>query len=495
MIDTENIEQMKAYDMSFDTMVNNLTPSVTKKLIESGINPLDMTVEELNEKALQFKGELPKEDMENYAQFLYRMDKSGDMSKEMREAYVGIYRLIKNIQNSDGVAVSTAYKAGMEMTLSNLLTCLRTSKSKGVDSVVSDKEGFVSIKETKGSDGTDLSIDAQINKIAYYNRVVDSLSKGVSPQLITEYEKISNKEFMEENIEVLEDMMTNASVNESEGYKEGEKQYLHTLLENTKEGLINAKDNALILHELGIEINVGNLVQMNAFGNTLVKRVKNQRENDDNNDENNIPDSEDLDNIFEDENALMDAVNQLYDEFAADLEKFASDTLEPEKVMQAGMLMKSVAFSRKMMDKGCFEIPLSTDAGITNIRLQFAKNEEKSGQVNIFMEDASMGEVNVSIKLKGETQIKGFIACETRAGYEFFAKENVGLQNQFRGQGIDVISMDYALGRKTRNYYSESAFAYGEANESASSKVLLEAAKITVRHIMKGIGEINENQS
>lgn len=494
-ITVENVEQMKAYDMSFDTLVNNLTPSVTKKLIENGINPLDMTVDELNEKVLALKDNLPKEDMENYAQFLYRMDKSGDMTKEMRDAYVGIYRLIKNIQNSDGVAVSTAYKAGMEMTLSNLLTCLRTSKSKGVDTVVSDELGSVGVKETLETQGAELTIDAQINKIAYFNKVVDNLAQGVSPQLITEYEKSSHKMFVEENIEVLEDMMESGTVKESAGYIEGEKHFLNGILKNAKEGLANAKENAVFLHQLGLEINVGNLVQMHETGNTLAKRVKNLKENDDTNDVYNIPASDELDYIFSDENTLEDRLNQLYDEFVADIESFADETYESDKVLQAGMLVKSIAFSRKMMDKGCFEIPLSTDAGITNIKLQFAKNEEKAGQVNIFMEDVTMGEVNVSIKLKGEAQIKGFIACETRAGYEFFARENVTLQTQFSSQGIDILSMDYALGRKTRSYYGESAFADSSVELKDSSKVLLEAAKITVRHIMKGIGEINENQS
>ena len=102
----------------------------------------------------------------------------------------------------------------------------------------------------------------------------------------------------------------------------------------------------------------------------------------------------------------------------------------------------------------------------------------------------------MSIRLKGEAQIKGFIACETRAGYEFFARENVSLKGQFASQGIDVVSMDCALGRRTRSYYSESGFSQDMNEQTAgSNKLLLTAAKLTIRHIMKGIGEINENQS
>lgn len=495
-ITVDNVEQMKIYDMSFDTLVENLTPSVTKKLIENGINPLDMTVEELNEKALEFKQEIIGEDTESYAQFLYRMDKAKEMTKEMRDAYIGIYRLIKNVQNTDGAAVSTAYKAGMEMTLSNLLTCMRTYKSKGIDSIVSDEFGSVDTASLKAKVDGELTIDAQINKVAYYNRVVDKLAKDVSPQLIREYELASDKPFVQENIEVLEDMLESTNVKESAGYIEGEKAFNEARLNAIKEGISNGKESARLLQELGLEVNIGNLIQMHSYGNTLTKRVKNSKENDDTNDVNNIPTDEELDGIFEDDASLKGKLNQMLDEAFAQVESISLSVQEPDRVMQAGMLMKNITFSRKMMDKGCFEIPLSTDAGITNIRLQFAKDEEKAGQVNIFMEDTAMGEVNVSIRLKGEAQIKGFIACETRAGYEFFARENVSLKGQFASQGIDVMSMDYALGRRTRSYYSESGFSQDMNEQTANSnKLLLTAAKLTIRHIMKGIGEINENQS
>lgn len=495
-ITVDNVEQMKIYDMSFDTLVENLTPSVTKKLIENGINPLDMTVEELNEKALEFKQEIIGEDTESYAQFLCRMDKAKEMTKEMRDAYIGIYRLIKNVQNTDGAAVSTAYKAGMEMTLSNLLTCMRTYKSKGIDSIVSDEFGSVDTASLKAKVDGELTIDAQINKVAYYNRVVDKLAKDVSPQLIREYELASDKPFVQENIEVLEDMLESTNVKESAGYIEGEKAFNEARLNAVKEGISNGKESARLLQELGLEVNIGNLIQMHSYGNTLTKRVKNSKENDDTNDVNNIPTDEELDGIFEDDASLKGKLSQMLDEAFAQVESISLSVQEPDRVMQAGMLMKNITFSRKMMDKGCFEIPLSTDAGITNIRLQFARDEEKAGQVNIFMEDTAMGEVNVSIRLKGEAQIKGFIACETRAGYEFFARENVSLKGQFASQGIDVMSMDYALGRRTRSYYSESGFSQDMNEQTANSnKLLLTAAKLTIRHIMKGIGEINENQS
>lgn len=491
-ITVDNIEQMKAYDMSFDTMINNLTPSVTKKLIEEGINPLNMTVEELNAKALEIKDEFGFNDLENYAQFLYRLDKEGSITKEMRDAYIGIYRLIKNIQNTDGAAVSTAYKAGMEMTLSNLLSCVRTYKSKGVDSVVNDEFGVaqLEIKEDAG-----LAIDAQINKISYYNRIVDSLADKVSPQLIKEYEAQSGKLFVEENIELLENMAQSTQVTESEGYVNGGKAYSKSLLEATKEGMIDAKVNAQILHGLGLEVTVGNLIQIHNYGNTFDKRVKKVSELTDNNVVSSIPTDEELDSVFASEDALDSRINQLYDEILADIENVNERTQSPDEIMQASMMMKNISFSRKMMDRGCYEIPLSTDAGITNIRLQFAKDEENVGQASIFINDPVMGEVNVSIKLKGETQIKGFIACETRVGYDFFVRENKSLVKQLNNQNIEVTSMDLALGRKSRNYYGENTSANNEIRGGEGNRILLAVTKTTIRHIMKGIGEINENQS
>lgn len=491
-ITVENVEQMKAYDMSFDTLVNNLTPSVTKKLIEQGINPLNMTVDELNSKALELKAENGFDDLENYAQFLYRLDKEGSITKEMRDAYIGIYRLIKNIQNTDGAAVSTAYKAGMEMTLSNLLTCVRTYKSKGVDNVVSDEFGVAQL-ETK-EDGQ-LAIDEQINKISYYNGVVDSLADKVSPQLIKRYEDQTGKAFVEENIEVLEDMAQSSEVTESEGYVAGSKAYNKSMLDVAKEGLSGAKQNAQILQGLGFEVNVGNLIQIHNYGNTFDKRVKKGEQLTDNNVVNNIPSDEELDDIFASEDALEGKIEQLYDEILQNIEDVQTHSESPDLLMQASMMMKNISFSRKMMDRGCYEIPLSTDAGITNIKLQFARDEENAGQASIFINDPVMGDVNVTIKLKGETQIKGFIACETRAGYDFFVRENQSLVHQLNNQKIEVVSMDLALGRKTRDYYGDGSAANNGVDEKEGNRVLLSVTKTTIRHIMKGIGEINENQS
>ena len=408
----------------------------------------------------------------------------------MRDAYIGIYRLIKNIQNTDGAAVSTAYKAGMEMTLSNLLTCVRTYKSKGVDKVVNDQLGGVELEVKANSE---LSIDAQINKISYYNNVVDSLADKISPQLIKTYEDQTGKQFVEENIEVLEDMAESSQVIESEGYVDGGRTYIKAFLDNAKDGMQGAGQSAQILNELGFEVNVGNIIQFHNYGNTFDKRVKKGTELTDNNVVSNIPTEKDLDDIFASEDALDNKVNQLYDEILEEVKSVEAESQSPDELMQASMMMKNISFSRKMMDRGCYEIPLSTDAGITNIKLQFAKDEENAGQASIFINDPVMGEVNVTIKLKGEAQIKGFIACETRAGYDYFARENNSLVQQLNNQNIQVSSMDLALGRKARGYFGDNLTG-NNVDSQESNKVLLAVTKTTIRHIMKGIGEINENQ-
>ncbi len=492
-ITAQTIDQMKAYDTSFDTLTSNLTPSVTKKLIENGINPLEMTVEELNARALEIKEELGVEDTASYAKFLYRLDKEGSISKEMRDAYIGIYRLIKNIQNTDGAAVSVAYKAGMDMTLNNLLTCMRTYKSKGVDSVVDDVRGGVQLVEKNDEN---MSIDTQINQISFYNATLDKLADDVSPQLIMEYEATHDKAFVDENIEVLEDMAVSAKITDKEGYKQGEEKYLEAVLNNAKEGLKNASDGALSLRTLGFSVNVGNLIGMHFYGKNLGGRVKNEEKSDDNDNMKNLLSEEEMDGVFQDMDSFVEKINRVYDDLSDDLYKVTTNSLDANEVMAAGFMLKNITFSRKMMDKNCYEIPLSTDAGITNIKLQFAKNEETSGQVNILMQDEMMGEVNVTLKLKGEARIKGFVACETRVGYEFFAREKASFLGSFARENIDVISVDYALGKKTKSYYSEADNEFSKnATDTENNRLLLTAAKITIRHIVKGIGEINENQS
>ena len=48
------------------------------------------------------------------------------MTKEEKEAYIGIYRLLRQLEKTDGAAIGALLQQGAEPTLKNLLTAVRS---------------------------------------------------------------------------------------------------------------------------------------------------------------------------------------------------------------------------------------------------------------------------------------------------------------------------------------------------------------------------------
>ena len=55
------------------------------------------------------------------------MEKNNQITEEERNSYIGIYRLIHQVEQTDGAAIGALVNQGAEMTMKNLLTAVRSS--------------------------------------------------------------------------------------------------------------------------------------------------------------------------------------------------------------------------------------------------------------------------------------------------------------------------------------------------------------------------------
>lgn len=154
----ENLEKVKEADRQVQTVVEKLTPAATLKMIRDGVNPLEKSFGELEE---YFAG-LPEEyqsTAESYSRFLYGLERNHEITDAERESYIGIYRLVRQIEKTDGAAVGTLVNAQAEVHFANLLSAVRTGKAKSLDAKVGDELGTVSEIIRSGE-----SIPAQISR-------------------------------------------------------------------------------------------------------------------------------------------------------------------------------------------------------------------------------------------------------------------------------------------------------------------------------------------
>lgn len=142
-INTENVEKVKAAQRSVDSVIRQMTPAATLKMIRDGVNPLESTLEQLE----QYFTKLPEEfavAAEKYSKFLYQLQRQGDITPQEREAFIGCYRLLNQLEKSDGAAVGALVNMGGELNFQNLLSAIRTGRFKSMDVQINDMVGALS---------------------------------------------------------------------------------------------------------------------------------------------------------------------------------------------------------------------------------------------------------------------------------------------------------------------------------------------------------------
>ncbi len=136
----QNVEMVRQADEQVRQVIEKMTPAATLKMIRDGVNPLENTFVEL-ENYFDSLPEEYKEEAQSYARFLHGLEKNHEITESERESYIGIYRLIHQIEKSDGAAIGALVNSQAELHFSNLLSAVRSGKMKKFDVKVSEELG------------------------------------------------------------------------------------------------------------------------------------------------------------------------------------------------------------------------------------------------------------------------------------------------------------------------------------------------------------------
>lgn len=142
-ITPDNLERIKGAVRTVDRVVEQMTPAATLKMIRDGVNPLEATLPQLEEYFENLPQEYAKE-TEKYSKFLYRLEHTGQLTEAEKEAFIGCYRLLRQVEKSDGATIGALINSGAELNFSNLLSAVRSGRFKGMDVKVDDRLGALS---------------------------------------------------------------------------------------------------------------------------------------------------------------------------------------------------------------------------------------------------------------------------------------------------------------------------------------------------------------
>mgnify|MGYP007126583774 FL=1 len=166
-ITAENIERVKEADKQVTAVVEKLTPKNVLQMIRDGVNPLEKTFGELE----SYFAENPQsyeEEAENYSRFLYQLEQQKDITENERKAYIGIYRMVHQIEREDGAAVGAVVNTGVELQFSTLLAAARSRRTSHMDWKVSDDTGLT--QEVRLSE----------------NNISEQISVGMAKEILTD---------------------------------------------------------------------------------------------------------------------------------------------------------------------------------------------------------------------------------------------------------------------------------------------------------------------
>ena len=165
-----NLEAVREADRQVQGVLEKLTPAATLKMIRDGFNPLEKSFGELEQYFKTLPPEYKKE-ADSYSRFLYGLERNNEITPEERESYIGIYRLVRQLEKAEGAAVGALVNSQTEIHFSNLLSALQSSRNRPLDMRVSDETGDRLKLMRKGE-----SISAQISKA--FNKTVREIREA-----------------------------------------------------------------------------------------------------------------------------------------------------------------------------------------------------------------------------------------------------------------------------------------------------------------------------
>lgn len=423
-ITVESVETMGNIVSQLDMLTKNLTPKAAVHLIRNGINPLNTNIEELNEQLIVINKEINAVDMnEKYSEYLWKLERNNAISKEERDAYIQLYRIIEHINREDGRVAGSVAKAGNNLTLANLYSAVKTIKAKSIDKTIDDDFGLLE----SGYSEDDLT------------KYMENASKLMND------EALHNEYKYERFIKKLDKVLDNDTVSEQEIIR------IASMMEKTS---VNNLYSAML-----------------AYDKSFYKAVKNE------NDDKISSQFNKLENIWtsESDDASEEQIVSAYENLSKAAESARLvDTFE-RSILRTNMI-NTFSFMAKQAEEKSYYVPMEIAGEETVVHMTFKQGGvREKGKITIYAETAQ-GKLSVLINRKQESY-------EVCAAVD---NNNLKLKLETLIVGKVVLS-DNVLDGMWTSFSSEGAYETDETSDKTTYGELVREAKSFIHKVLKNI--------
>ena len=419
-----NIEKAVKAEVAVENVITHMTPARTLKMIRDGFNPLDTDIYELSNELLS-----EDEDTGNtkYTEFLYKLEKSSEITESEKSAFIGLYRLFRKIEKSDGKLVGDVIKADAKLTLSNIISASRSDRQVGTDIKIDDSFGALE------------------KLIAHGESITDQILQGFKTKEL-------NKQYAKEEADEIRNIITK------------------------EEAIVRALENA-DSPKSPINMAAANML-LNSRGTIFKGLLKGLDE-----EEKDVFDKEisELADSFDDEDSAKNAINSFTEKTQEIIKNKAQIADKYIDVKSLKLLNKQLSIINKMADSRTYEVPVIINGSYTSINLKIVNDTENAGKVKAYFETEETGKVSAEFELR-DGKVSGIITTENSFFEGVIKEREDSFKEEFKGAGVEISSMYYVNKRGISvkgNYTDENDVS------TPATKQLYSVAKAIIKAVQK----------
>lgn len=462
-----NIMSIKEADAKVQQMFETLTPQIVLNLIREKKNPLNMTVDGLNEEIMQQREIRGITDEQRFSEFLYQMDKNNAITEEERTSFIGIYRLLDKVEKSRGKDIGAVVRNGQEVTLRNLFAADKSRKVRGMDVGVDDRFG-----ERVNVDTPENGILNQI-ETAYNQTLAGSILRHIRPETLKGMEDADYQNMSFEELDALMRTGDNGA---------GEAELVDDLNRTLQEALSYEEEAATMLDANNLPKTVTNIVAAHQvmYGEDgiygMVRNIKQK-----------LP-RESRTKITAQEEKLLDRaesraevvygmenLRSALSSAVHDVENEGTITamdIQALKYLNAGM-----PIAMRMVEQDEFRIPLVVGDSVSVMKVSIVHDGSNAGEITASMQTPKYGSLEAFVRVE-DSQLEGYVTVEDEAGQQVLEANELTLRAVFAKAGLEMRDLRVD-GTKPMLYGHGSGEDISTAKLYKVAKQLLTAIKLT----------------
>ena len=422
-INPESIAGIKAADQKVQNMFRNLSPAVVMEMIREGVNPLELNVEQLNSKAQEIKNRMADVSEEKFSKYLWKLEQNQQITPEERDSYIGIYRLLNQIDKTDGAVIGALVQQGADLTMNNLLSAVRTNRNPGINVSVDDNFG-----EADEVHRQELSISEQI-EAAYQTDCAKEALKFATPEGMQQaqaqkaVEDMTPEELLWQLREAPEDV-------------ELEEAYYQQQMEDFSEAKTAEAQFIQILTGYDMPVTAYNILAANRLLNPRGGIFKSLF------DKENIKEDIDFEEVKTDILEKFGEAVKTPEDMAKSHKKLAETAENVMKTMvdaqdvssrdlrDMKIMRQQIALGIRMAKEEHYAIPVLVADELTNVQLKIVRGKEEKGKVDVLFETPKLGKVAARFQVQADG-VKGYIASDSLRTIEELKRQQGSMKERF----------------------------------------------------------------